>query len=780
MTNHWIDYQHSDVIMAIGVNTAENHPMSMRWIDRARERGAKLISIDPRLTRTAAVADIWLPLRPGTDIALLGGLINYTFTNKLYQREYILNYTNASYILDPSYSFADGVFSGLADDTYNRDTWKYDLDRDGNPRKDLTLENPRCVFQVMKAHYARYDADTVCNIVGCNLQDFQLVAKTFCATGAPDKAGNILYAMGITQSTHGSQNVRGTAVLQLLLGNIGIPGGGVNAQRGEANVQGSTDMAMLFHILPGYLNMPQAMTHPTLADYNAKETPASSYWSNKPKFLVSLLKAWWGKMATGDNEFCYNWIPKLDGKNRSHIAIFESMAKGQIQGMFVWGQNPAVGGPQAELERKALENLDWMVAVDLFETETASFWRRPKVDSETIKTEVFLLPAAASYEKDGSVSNSGRWIQWRHKAVQPPEDAKSDLWIADQLYKAIRYHYSLGGVFPDPILGLNWDYGQGEEEPDIEKVALEINGYETGSLKPLENFTKLADDGSTACGCWIYSGYYNDLEVPPTKRRIREQKGIGIHAEWAFAWPLNRRILYNRCASDPAGKPWNPKTPLIYWEGGEWQLKDVPDFAWKDTPPEKTALSPFIMLPELQARLFSPGMADGPFPEHYEPAESPVRNALSPQQNNPAITWWQGLGELASKEEFPYIGTTYRVSEHWQSGIMTRNSPWLGEMAPEMFVEISVELGEKLGISNSSQVLVSTRRGEIKAVAYVTRRLKPMMVGNKLVEIVGMPWHWGYRGLFPGDSANVLTPHVGDPNTTIPEYKAFLCNIRRA
>jgi formate dehydrogenase major subunit len=780
MTNHWIDYQHSDVIMAIGVNTAENHPMSMRWIDRARERGAKLISIDPRLTRTAAVADIWLPLRPGTDIALLGGLINYTFTNKLYQREYILNYTNASYILDPSYSFADGVFSGLADDTYNRDTWKYDLDRDGNPRKDLTLENPRCVFQVMKAHYARYDADTVCNIVGCNLQDFQLVAKTFCATGAPDKAGNILYAMGITQSTHGSQNVRGTAVLQLLLGNIGIPGGGVNAQRGEANVQGSTDMAMLFHILPGYLNMPQAMTHPTLADYNAKETPASSYWSNKPKFLVSLLKAWWGKMATGDNEFCYNWIPKLDGKNRSHIAIFESMAKGQIQGMFVWGQNPAVGGPQAELERKALENLDWMVAVDLFETETASFWRRPKVDSETIKTEVFLLPAAASYEKDGSVSNSGRWIQWRHKAVQPPEDAKSDLWIADQLYKAIRYHYSLGGVFPDPILGLNWDYGQGEEEPDIEKVALEINGYETGSLKPLENFTKLADDGSTACGCWIYSGYYNDLEVPPTKRRIREQKGIGIHAEWAFAWPLNRRILYNRCASDPAGKPWNPKTPLIYWEGGEWQLKDVPDFAWKDTPPEKTAQSPFIMLPELQARLFSPGMADGPFPEHYEPAESPVRNALSPQQNNPAITWWQGLGELASKEEFPYIGTTYRVSEHWQSGIMTRNSPWLGEMAPEMFVEISVELGEKLGISNSSQVLVSTRRGEIKAVAYVTRRLKPMMVGNKLVEIVGMPWHWGYRGLFPGDSANVLTPHVGDPNTTIPEYKAFLCNIRRA
>ena len=779
MTNHWIDYQHSDVIMAIGVNTAENHPMSMRWIDRARERGAKLISIDPRLTRTAAVADIWLPLRPGTDIALLGGLINYTFANKLYQQEYVVNYTNASYILGPDYFFADGVFSGLKGDAYDRESWQYELDEKGNPLQDLTLQHPRSVFQVMKKHYARYDKDTVCRTVGCSPQDFEKVAATFCATGAPGKAGNILYAMGITQSTHGSQNVRATAVLQLLLGNIGIPGGGVNAQRGEANVQGSTDMAMLFHILPGYLNMPQAGAHPTLEDYNAKETPASSYWANKPKFLVSMLKAWWGERANADNDFCYHWLPKLDGRNRSHIAIFEAMAKGEIKGMFVWGQNPAVGGPQAELERKALENLDWMVAVDLFETETASFWRRPKVQPADIKTEVFLLPAAASYEKDGSVSNSGRWIQWRYKAVQPPGEAQADLWIADQLYKAIRFHYLRGGVFPQPIVGLNWNYGEEEEEPDIEKVALEINGYDS-SGQPLENFTKLAADGSTACGCWIYSGYYNNLEDPPTKRRIREKEGIGTHAQWSYVWPLNRRILYNRCASDPAGKPWNPQVPLVWWEGGQWQMNDVPDFVWKDTPPEKSASSPFIMLPELQARLFSPGMADGPLPEHYEPAESPVRNVLSPQQNNPIITWWQGLGQVASRNEFPYIGTTYRVSEHWQSGIMTRNSPWLAEMAPEMFVEISLQLAAKLGINNGDQVRVSTPRGEIKAVAYVTRRLKPMEVDGSMVEIVGMPWHWGYRGLFPGDSANVLTPHVGDPNTSIPEYKAFLCNIRRA
>ena len=504
MTNHWIDYQHSDVIMAIGVNTAENHPMSMRWIERARERGAKLIAIDPRLIRTAAVADIWLPLRPGTDIALLGGLINYTFENKLYQREYVANYTNAAYILREDYDFANGVFSGFGQGAYDRSSWQYELDEEGRPRQDPDLEHPRCVFRVMEKHYSRYDRDTVCNIVGCHPKDFERVASTFCATGAPGKAGNILYAMGITQSTHGSQNVRATAVLQLLLGNIGIPGGGVNAQRGEANVQGSTDMAMLYHILPGYLSMPQAKTHPTYADYLAKETPASSYWANKPKFMTSLLKAWWGESATDSNDYRYDWLPKLDGRDRSHIAIFEAMAKGEITGMFVWGQNPAVGGPQASLERKALENLDWMVAVDIFETETASFWRRPGVNPEDIKTEVFLLPAAASYEKDGSVSNSGRWIQWRYQAILPPGDAKSDLWIADKLYRAIRDVYLQGGVFPDPIVNLSWNYSESEgEEPDIAKVASEINGYNANG-KPLENFTKLAADGSTVpVGCSI-------------------------------------------------------------------------------------------------------------------------------------------------------------------------------------------------------------------------------------------------------------------------------------
>lgn len=781
MTNHWIDYQHSDVIMAIGVNTAENHPISMKWIERAREKGGKLIAVDPRVTRTVAVADYHIALRPGTDIAFLGGLINYAFENNLFHKEYVQNYTNASYILREDYSFSEGVFSGLKNGEYDSSSWQYQLDEAGNPLKDETLEHPRCVLQMMRQHYSRYDRDTVIKITGCDPRAFDQVAALFCSTGQAGKAGNILYAMGITQSTHGSQNVRATAVLQLLLGNIGIPGGGVNAQRGEANVQGSTDMAMLFHILPGYLNMPQAAQHPSLADYNAKETPASGYWSNKPKFLISLLKAWWGDSATAANDFCYQWLPKLDGKNRSHIAMFEAIQRQEeIKGMFVWGQNPAVGGPNAEFERKALEKLDWMVAVDIFETETASFWCRPGVNPAEIKTEVFLLPAAASYEKDGSVSNSGRWIQWRYKAVQPPGEAMSDLWIADKLFLAIREAYEGGGVFPEPILNLKWQYSDSESGyPDIALVAKEVNGYGSDN-QPLASFAHLKDDGSTACGCWIYTGYYSDMDNPPTKSRIPEEEGIGIHPQWAFAWPLNRRILYNRCSSDPQGKPWNPDVPVVWWEDGEWKRNDVPDFGWADSTPEESARSPFIMLPELQGRLYGPGLVDGPFPEHYEPVESPVKNLISRQQVNPMITYWPGTGQPGTTEAFPYVATTYRVSEHWQSGIMTRNSPWLAEMMPEMFVELSVQLAARLGIENGSRVIVDTPRGKLRAVACVTRRLKPLEVNGEMVDIVGIPWHWGYRGLFPGDSANVLTLHVGDPNTTIPEYKAFLCNIRRA
>lgn len=806
MTNHFIDYKNSDVIMMIGSNSAECHPQAMRWIFRAKvERGAKLIVVDPRFTKSAAKADIYCPIRPGTDIAFLLGIMNYALQNNLYFHDYVVNYTNASYLVSPDFKFEDGLFSGatVKDGKFVYDTksWEYQMEGD-KPKKDPTLQDPNCVFQILKRHVSRYDIKTVCQITGAPEDVYRQVCELYCSTGKPDKAGNIIYAMGITQHTYGSQNVRATAMLQLLLGNIGIAGGGVNAQRGESNVQGSTDMAMLFHYIPGYNPVPDATKHATLKDYVEKETPKAGFWSNRPKFVISMLKAWYGDKATKENDFCFDWLPKTDGKNHSHMAIFQDMAAGKIKGFFAWGQNPLVGGPSAAAEAKAMENLDWLVAIDLFETETAAFWKRPGVDPKNIKTEVFLLPAAFSYEKEGTVTNSGRWIQWRWKAVEPPGDAKSDLWIADRLFKAIRKEYQSGGKFPDPILNMVWNYDRpGHEEPDIEKVALEINGYTVADGKALASFAKLADDGSTACGCWIYCGYWAvdpDLKVPNCKRRDRTDKsGLGLYPKWAYAWPLNRRIVYNRCSCDPAGRPWDLKRALVAWDGTKWVTNDVPDFGAKDAktgdpvPPEKTANAPFIMLAEGQGRLFGglmPGGAlaplkEGPLPEHYEPVESPVKNIMSRQQNNPLATKYKGdfakLAAMASAE-FPYVATTHRLIEHYQSGAVTRNCPWLVELMPEMFVTISPSLAAKLGIKPGDKVVVSTARGDIECKANVLPIVQPFRVNGQEVEVVALPWHWGYQGLGPGSTANVLTPSVGDPNTNIPEYKAFLCNVRKA
>ena len=792
MTNHWIDYKNADVIMAIVANTAEAHPISMQWVEEARRnRGAKLIAVDPRRTRTSSVADIYAPLRPGTDIAFLGGMINYILENRMYDEDYIKDFTNASYLVDPEFSFQDGMFSGAQgqgpDFSYDKSTWIYQTDEDGNVIKDESLQNPQSVFQLMKEHYSRYDIDSVCSITGTPKEQYMEVLHAFASSGRPGQAGTILYAMGITQHTYGSQNVRAIAMVQLLLGNVGLAGGGVNAQRGESNVQGSTDMALLFHILPGYMPAVNARAHPNLEAYHAT-TPASGYWSNRPKFMNSLLKAWWGDAAHVDNDFCFDYLPKHDGTDHSHPAMFENALGGNMEGMVFWGQNPAVGGANTRLEREAMSKLKWMVVMDIFETESAAFWKAPGVDPSAIETEVFMLPAAVSYEKEGSINNSGRWIQWRNAAVEPLGESKRDLWIADRLYKAIKQKYEEeGGAFPDPILNLNWDYEKpGQEDPDIEKVALEINGYYTAVNVPVANFTQLQDDGSTACGNWLFSGYYADPENPACKRRVAEKEGIGNHLEWSFAWPLNRRILYNRASSDRYGQPRCPDRPVVWWEDGQWQLNDVPDFGWisdgTHIPPEESANRPFIMLPELQARLFSAGMADGPFPEHYEPVESPVRNAMSGTQTNPAaritISDLNKLAEVASPD-FPYVASTYRVAEHWQSGIMTRNMPWLNELMPDMFVELSPGLAQKLGIKNGDRVAVSTIRGEIEVIACVSRRLQPMLIAGQEIEIVGMPWHWGFEGMSKGSVANDITPHVGDANTSIPEYKAFLCNVRR-
>ncbi|PKM83873.1 MAG: formate dehydrogenase, partial [Firmicutes bacterium HGW-Firmicutes-13] len=473
MTNHWIDFQHADVVMNIGGNTAEMHPLSMRWIQKARDKGGKLIVVDPRVSRTAAVADLYAPLRPGTNVAFLSGLINYALENELYHKEYVLNYTNASSLINPEFGFSDGLFTGAVKQPdgqvkYDKSTWAYQRDAEGNILKDETLQDPNCVFQLMKKHYSRYDIKTVSEITGCPEEKYEQVAELYCSTGKPGKAGTISYAMGQTQFTCGVSNVRSTAILQTLLGNMGIAGGGVNAQRGQSNVQGSTDMAMLYHIIPGYLNVPRAALHPTLKDYNEKETPATSYWSNKPKFLISLLKAYWGEHATADNDFCYDYWPKMDQKDRSHIGMFKYIGDGEIKGMINWADNPAVSGPSASAKRKYMAKLDWLVAVDLFECETAAFWKEPGVNPAEIDTEVFLLPAALHIEREGTLSNSGRWIQWRYKAVEAPGDCKSDLWIVDRLYRAVCKAYEAdSGPFADPILKMNWNYGEDADPADV-------------------------------------------------------------------------------------------------------------------------------------------------------------------------------------------------------------------------------------------------------------------------------------------------------------------------
>lgn len=799
MTNHFIDYQHCDVFLVCGGNPAENHPMAMRWIGKAKARGAKLIVVDPRFTKTATQADVYSPIRPGTDIPFLMGIVNYAIQNNLFQREYVLNYTNASCLINPNFKLPaenNGVFSGFVHVDGNEpaktdtSTWTYQMEGDAI-KKDPTLQDPNCVFQLLKRHASRYDARTVARITGMTEEKFLEIAKLYCSTGQPGKAGNYIYALGITQHSYGVQNVRAIGLMQLLLGNIGIAGGGVSAQRGESNVQGATDMAMLYHYIPGYNPVPNAAVHKDWAMYRAKETPGG-YWSNRPKFVVSMLKAWW-KDASKDNDWRFDYLPKTTGREHSHMRMFYDMSEGIIKGFICMGQNPMVGGVSTLAAGKAMEKLDWMVVMDPFAHETARFWERPGANPAEIETEVFFLPACHLYEKEGSITNGNRWIQWRYKAIEPLGDSKNDLWIVNELFKAVRKEYEKGGVFTNPILTLDWDYDAGGHEPDWDKVALEMNGYDVATGKGLESFGQLKEDGSTACGIWIYTGYFSNRENPNVKRRIREPEGqgIGCNLEWAFVWPANRRILYNRASCDPAGRPWNPNIPVVAWDGSKWITNDVPDFGAVDAetgapnPPEKTAKAPFIMNAEGLGRLFAiaPGLKDGPFPEHYEPVESPVNNIMGPLRSNPYHARYKGVfSPLAKPEdpEYPIILSTHRVQEHYQSGASTRCMPNLVELKPEPYVEMSRELAAKLGVKGADWVYVTTARGEIKIKAYVTPCLKPFNIDGKEVEVVMIPYSWGFAGLGTGATVNDLTPAIGDPTSLIPEYKAFLCNIRKA
>jgi len=789
MTNHYIDFRNADVILNMGGNVAENHPVSFKWIQAAKEKGAVFIHVDPRFTRTSTKADIFVRLRSGTDIAFLGGMIKYILDNNLHDEFYVKNYTNASFIVNPKYSFDDGLFSGY-DPTkraYDGSTWALEKDENGIPKRDMTLQDPRCAFQLLKKHYSRYTLQKVTEITGTPEDDLVKVYKAYGSTGAPDKAGTELYAMGWTQHTVGVQNIRAMSIIQSLLGNMGIAGGGINALRGESNVQGSTDAGLLFHIWPAYLPTPQAHLA-TLADYN-KTTPASkdprsvNWWKNRPKYLASFLKSTFGGKATKENDFGYSWMPKLDtGQDASWLNLFDEMYKGTFTGFFAWGMNPACSSAHAGKVRQALAKLDWMVNVNVFDSETGSFWKGPGVDPKKIKTEVFELPCAASMEKEGSISNSGRWMQWRYKASNPPGEAKPDGDIMYELFKKLQALYEKDkGTFPEPILNLKWDY-ETNGHFDIHKVAKEINGYDLTTGKLLPNFVSLKDDGTTSCGNWLYSGSYTEAGNMAARRKKTDPTGLGLYPEWSWCWPLNRRIIYNRASVDLDGNPRDSKRALLKWDasGKRW-IGDVPDNA---VPPMGTdGAYPFIMKPDGVASVFGPGLKDGPFPEHYEPLECPIeKNLMSNQRINPVVKIFEGgLDTFKTCDpKYPFVCSTYRVTEHWQTGVLTRWLPWLIEAEPQMFCEMSLELAKLKEIKNGDRVVVETPRGKVEAVAIATSRLKPFRIAGQTVHQIGIPWHFGW--LHPkdgGDSANLLTPTIGDPNTMIPESKAFMANVSK-
>jgi len=803
MTNHWIDLKNADVILIMGSNAAENHPISFKWVTEAQKNGATLISVDPRFTRTSSKADLYAPLRSGTDIAFLGGMIKYIFDNKLYNEAYVKAYTDASTLVGEGFGFKDGLFSGYNPEkrAYDNKQWAFQKDANGVPKRDLTLQDKRCVFQLLKNHYSRYSTKAVSDITGTPEADLLAIYKAYSATGATGKAGTIMYAMGWTQHTVGVQNIRTMAIIQMLLGNMGVAGGGVNALRGESNVQGSTDHCLLFHIWPGYLATPST-TWPKLEDY-LKRRPKSAdplsanWWQNEPKYMVSLLKAYFGDAAVKENDFGYDWMPKLDaGKPYSWLDIFDAMYNGEIKGFFAWGQNPACSGANSVKTRAAMAKLDWMVNVNLFDNETGSFWKGPGADPAKIKTEVFMLPACVSVEKEGSITNSGRWMQWRYRGPMPLGNSRPDGDIILKLGQKIKALYQKEkGAFPEPVVNLKWDYAE-HGEFNAHKVAKWINGYfledvkigdtvyKKGTLVP--SFAFLQADGKTASGNWLYCNSYTEKGNMAARRSQKDAvNGIGLYPEFSWCWPVNRRIIYNRASVDLKGEPWDKNHWVVRWDGSKW-IGDVPDGGWPpldnlETPNPKSKW-PFIMKPNGFASIYGPGLKDGPFPEHYEPLECPVeKNPMSAQLINPAAPVFKGEADAFATcdPRFPYVGTTYRVSEHWQTGLMTRPQAWLLELQPQVFVEMSEELAQLKGIKKGERVLAKTARGTLECTAIVTPRLKPFKIAGTVVHQVGFPYNFGWRWPETGkeDSANLLTPSTGDANTRIPETKAFMVNI---
>jgi formate dehydrogenase major subunit len=879
-----MDMKNADAIMIMGSNMAECHPVAFRWVMQAKTRTPNpctLIHVDPRFTRTSAMANIYAPLRAGSDIVFLGALINFMLEQhepifakaekdltprERFFHDYLVHYSNAATLISEDFQDTEdlaGLFSGFDADKrkYDPKKWRYETEAsakppedaadkasDGKPasfsatvaklvgprpKEDPTLQHERCVFQILRKHYRRYNLEMVEQVCGTPRETFLKVAEALLASSGPDRTSAICYAVGWTQHTTGVQMIRAASVLQLLLGNIGRPGGGILALRGHATIQGSTDIATLYHVHPGYLNTPSALKpHDTLTDYIKAETSATSYWSNFPKFIVSQLKAWFGDDATAENDYAYDYLPKNIG-DHSHMPVFVAMHQGTVKGMFAIGQNPAVGGQNASYQREALAKLDWLVVRDLFEMETASFWKdSPEVKSgklktEEIKTEVFFLPAAAVAEMDGSFTNTQRLVQWHDKAVDPPDDARSDVWFTVHLGRLLKGRYAKSTEKRDrPIQALVWNYldpkaneeWRIKDEPSSELILKEINGYLWTKGKPLEgkpmsSFADLKDDGSTACGAWIYTGIYAPTkEHPEGQNHAANRKSDNwVSLGWAFSWPANRRLMYNRCSADLQGNPWPKERRLarefaeaggpwmrgyVYWDAGQkrWVGLDVPDFVVNKPPTAEAkpngvgtdyhdGASPYIMNADGKGRLFVPqGLVDGPLPTHYEPYESPVNNLVYRQQSNPTAIVWDIPGNPYAKvadPNYPHVLSTYRLTEHHCSGAMTRWLPWLAELQPELFCEISPEHAQELGVKSTDWLRITTPRGSIRAKALVTGRIRPYQLKDKRVHHVGLPWQWGYKGVSTGDVPNNLSALVADPNVTIHEAKVFVCNVSK-
>ncbi len=826
---------------------AECHPVGFQWVMEAKARGAPVIHVDPRFTRTSALADLHVPLRAGTDIAFLGGIVNYVLTEEKYFHDYVLHYTNAASIVTQEYAGPedlDGFFSGFdaKDRHYDFHTWQYedslvqaasgerDMEyedragadvraagrgeahgsggaRSGGAPSDPTLRHERTVFQILKRHFAAYTPEMVEQVCGVPREKFLRVCEYLTENSGRDRTTAFVYSVGWTQHTVGVQYIRTASILQALLGNIGRPGGGILALRGHASIQGSTDIPTLFNLLPGYIPMPHAHANEDRAAFLVAESTDKGYWANMGAYLTSLLKAWWGDIATEENDYCFDYLPRLTGSHSTYETVMAQIDR-ECVGYFLYGENPAVGSANAKLQRLGMAALDWLVVRDFSLIESATWWKDgPEIESgelstTDIGTEVFFLPAAAHTEKDGSFTNTQRMLQWHHTAVEPGGEARSDLWFTYHLGRRIREKLAGSTEEADrPVLDLTWDYPVHGRiaEPKADAVLAEINGWDAEG-RPLSSYEQLTEDGSTACGCWIYCGVRAE-GVNQAARRTPGIKQSWVAGEWGWAWPANRRILYNRASADPDGRPWSTRKALVWWDAEQqrWTGHDIADFAatkppdYRPSPDARgpAALAgdePFVMQDDGKAWLFAPaGLVDGPLPAHYEPQDSPFDNRLYPQQRNPVrqVLPYRGRhnrlqpsGSQPGSDVFPYVATTYRLTEHHTAGGMSRWQPYLSELQPEMFCEISPELAAQRGIEHLGWATIVTSRAVIEAKALVTDRMSPITVQGRTLYQVGLPYHWGRNGFSTGDAANELAALSLDPNVHIQEVKAFACDIR--